>query len=569
MPARADAAMAIAPAWVEAHCVVPDGFRAGRPFRLYDGQLDYLGAFYTVRGDVEYDPINPILGPAFIYSRGLLVGPQKVGKSPFSAAHVCLEGVGPSLFAGWAGPDDGYACIDHGCGCGWEYPYLPGEPMGMLRPSPLIQLTAVSEDATGNIYDALRPMIEKGPLRFLMPKTGEEFIRLPGDGTIDTVTSNARSRLGQRATFIVQTEVGLYTTRNGMSAVADTQYRNVAGMSGRSSLESNAWDPSEHSIAQREAELAWAGKADDVFVQFSRPPKSLSFKNKAERRKIFRIVYPTDVLRENGGHLDLDSIESEAAKMIEHDPAQAERFFGNGLVSGAGHAFDVDRWAALAVTRPHEVPPKALIVIGFDGSKRWDHAAMIATEVASGYQWPLGIWKPEDYPGHEIPSAEVTNVLDAAMTDFDVWRVYADPPYWEDTIAGWAGRWGKERVLEWWTNRPKAMAYALRGWDEAQATKTMSHCPEAHELCPLFSSHVKNAFKSPTGYRDDGGTLWVVTKERDGSPQKMDSVVAGTLSWEARNDALTAGALNLEPEPVSAYADANWLVDGKPRSILA
>jgi hypothetical protein len=555
--ARPDATMAVAPSWIQAHCVVPDGFRVGRPFRLYDFQLLYLANFYLVRGSVELDAANPILAPAFVYRRGLLIGPQKVGKSPFSAAHVCLEGVGPSVFAGWAGRDDRYACIDHGCGCGWEYRYEPGEPMGMLRPTPNIQLLAVSEDQTDNIYRALRPMIEKGPLRFLMPKTGENFTRLPGDGIVETVTSSDQSRLGARTTFAVETEVGLYTPRNGMTKTADTMHRNLGGMSARASLESNAWDPAQHSTAQREYELAEKqAKRDDpvdVYVQWTPPPKALSFTNKAERQRIFRVVYPFDVRRENGGHVDLDSIEGEASAMIEHDVAQATRFFGNGLATGAGAAFDVERWKDLAVKQPHPVPSKALIVIGFDGSKRVDHTSMIATEVASGYQWPLGIWKPEDWPNHEIPGNVVTNTLDQAMTEFDVWRVYADPPYWEDTIAGWAGRWGKERVLEWWTNRPKAMAYALRGWSEAQATAALAHCPETDPLCDPFSTHVKNAFKSETGYRDDGGTLWVVTKERDGSPAKIDSVPAAVLSWEARNDALTAGALNVEVE-VSAYA---------------
>jgi hypothetical protein len=560
MPAdvRPDAPMTVAPSWIEVHCVIPDGFRAGAPFKLYNDQLAYFGAFYTVRGEAEYDAVNPVLAPAFRYRRGLRVAPQKEGKSPGSAAHVCLEGVGPSIFAGRAGKDDGYACIDHGCGCGWEYPYEPGEPMGMLRPSPNIQLIAVSEDQTDNIYRALRPMIEKGPLRFLMPKTGEDFIRLPGDGLVETVTSNAQSRLGARVTFVAETEVGLYTNRNGMTKVADTLHRNLAGMSARASLETNAWDPGQHSTAQREYELVEKGKVDDVYVQFVRPPKSLSFTNKAERRKIFRIVYPADTLRENGGHVDLDAIEAEAIAMIEHDVAQATRFFGNGLVAGAGHAFDLERWKAIAAKTPHVVPSRALVVIGFDGSKRWDHTSMIATEVASGYQWPLGIWRPGDFPNREIPSDVVTNVLDQAMGQFDVWRVYADPPYWEDTVAAWAGRWGKERVLEWWTNRPKAMAYALRSWQEAQTTGATSHCDEGHELCSLFTEHVGNAFKAETGYRDDGGTLWVVTKERDGSPAKIDSVPAAVLSWEARNDALTAGALNVEPE-TSAYASYHSL----------
>jgi hypothetical protein len=98
-----------------------------------------------------------------------------------------------------------YDCRDHGCGCGWTYEYAPNEPMGRPWPTPLIQITATSEDQTDNIYTALRPMIDDGPLHDLIPKTGEAFIRLPGDGRIDVVTSNATSRVGQRVTFVPRT----------------------------------------------------------------------------------------------------------------------------------------------------------------------------------------------------------------------------------------------------------------------------------------------------------------------------------------------------------------------------
>ena len=38
-----------------------------------------------------------------------------------------------------------------------------------------------------------------------------------------------------------------------MTKVADTQYRGLAGMGGRAALTTNAWDPGEESVAQREA----------------------------------------------------------------------------------------------------------------------------------------------------------------------------------------------------------------------------------------------------------------------------------------------------------------------------
>jgi len=560
---RPDAVMAIVPDWIERHCVVPDGFLLGKLFHLYDWQFTFVSAMYTVRGTVEYDSGRPVLGHAFRYQRGLMVGPQKLGKDPMGAAIICAEGAGPVLFAGWATKDEGYSCRDHGCSCGWEYPYEPGEPMGMGWPTPLIQITAVSEDQTDNAYDALRPMIDLGPLHDLIPKTGEDFIRLPSGGRIETVTSSAPSRLGQRITHAKQGEAGLYTVRNGMTKVADTQYRNLAGMDGRATLDTNAWDPSQHSVAQREFELVEKKQTDDIYIQYIEPPANLSYANKAERRKIHRIVYGPEVRRENGGHIELDSIEAEAAKMVVNDPAQAARFFGNKRESGAGRAFDLEVWAARAAKASFVVPRGTLCTIGFDGSKRWDHSSMIGTVVETGYQWPIGIWRPEDYPRHEIPAELVTNVLAEAMDWLDVWRLYADPPYWEDTIAGWAGRWGDQVVLEWWTNRYKQMAYAYRSWKEAQATGAMSHCATTDKLCALFTNHVGNAYRLEIGSRDELGPLWIVQKERDGSPEKVDSCPAAALSWEARNDALAAGAANIEAF-VSVYETRGVVGIGAP-----
>ena len=540
--------MAVVPFWIQRHCVVPDGFLRGRPFELYGYQRESVRAMYLVRSSTRWEPERPRLSTAFVHRlRALIVGPQKIGKDPLVAALICNEGAGPALFAGWAGRDEGYVCAEFGCRCGWEYPYDEGEPKGMPWPTPLVQITGVSEGSTDNTYDALRPMIELGPLADLVPKTGEEFIRLPRGGRIETVTSSAPARLGQRTTFVAQGEVGLYTDQNGMAKVARTQYRNLAGMGGRAVGTTNAWDPSRHSTAQVDYEqaekLQKAGEHSDIWTYFVRPPANLSFADKRERRKVLRIVYPEDVRREAGGHIDLDGIEAEAADLMSKDPAEAARFFGNKLVEGAGRAFDLARWNELAAKKPHEIPDGALVVLGFDGSRSRDHTALIATEVASGFQWPLGIWRADEHGG-QIPADLVDAAVEQAFETFDVWRMYADPPFWSEVIAAWAGRYGKERVVEWTTYRTRPMAYAIRAWRDAMNTGDVSHCPSTDELCRLFTDHVGNAVKHATGYRDDGGELYILEKPSD--REKIDSAVAAVLSWEARNDALAAGALALE-----------------------
>ncbi len=183
--------------WIEAYCVIPDGDHAGEAYRLTDEMWTFLAHFYRLRLGAQAGQ----RAPAFVYRRGQLVRPQKWGKGPFSAALVCGEGVGPVLFDGWD---------------------ADGEPVGRPWPTPLIQITANSEDQTANVYAALQPMIELGPLADFIPDTGDTRINLPGGGRIDPVTSRARTRLGQRVTFVVQDETGLWTESSGMVSTASS-----------------------------------------------------------------------------------------------------------------------------------------------------------------------------------------------------------------------------------------------------------------------------------------------------------------------------------------------------------
>jgi hypothetical protein len=518
-------ALFVAIEWVEAHCVIPDGFRQGEPFEMADWQAWFIVNHYRVKPDAELGQ----LAPAFHFRRSQLVMPQKAGKGPLTAAQVCLEGVGPALFAGWAEGGERWDCRDYGCGCGWVYDYEPGEAMGMPWPTPLVQLTATSEEQVANIYDALRPMIQKGPLADVISKVGEEFIRLPNDGRIDVVTSSATSRLGQRVTFCAQDETGIWTVSNKMVKVAETQRRGLAGMGGRAVETTNAWDPAEGSVAQRTAE----SKQPDIFRYHPEAPARLVYRDPKERRKIHEFVYA------DAPWVDLDAIEAEAAELLEVDPAQAERFFGNRIRAGEDAAFDPDQWADL--TRPQTViPDRNLVTVGVDGARFDDALGIVATDVESGHQWPVGIWErpssaDEDY---EHPADEIDGAMVDLFDRFDVWRVYCDPQWIEHLMVQWQGRWTEKRVLPWYTNRPKQMAYALRAYRAAITGGDLSHDGESR-----FAAHIANAKKRPVNVRDEEGRpMWLISKDAPKSPRKMDAAMAAVLSWEARMDALSAGA---------------------------
>ena len=344
-------------AWITAHMLVPQGFTRGKPYEMADWQFWCHANRYRVRENAEFvhpedvGPDNPpILNQAFYYQRTLIVGPQKTGKGPYSASQVAFEAVGPSVFAGWARGGEKYRCEDNGCLCGFEWVYEPGEPMGMRHPSPLIQIGAFSQDQAFNVYRPLKYSVENGPLRHVLA-TRKGFMRVLGLSAsddadrIDVVTSEANSRLGNPISDAEQDEAGLYTKSNSMIEFADTQARGAAGMGGRSHLTTNAWDPTENSYAQ----LTYEGGNDDTFVFYRNPDlnpdlldddgRPISFTLKANRRRIFKYVY------EGSWWVNLDSIESEAAKLIKRDPVQAERFFGNRLVQGQGAWLPEGAWA--------------------------------------------------------------------------------------------------------------------------------------------------------------------------------------------------------------------------------
>lgn len=334
-------------AWMEQHCRIPDRHQRGAPFREYDWQFWCTANHGRVRPDAEHDPADPQLNQAFTFRRSQVIAPQKMGKGPWTAARVCLAAVGPTEFAGWTKAGDQYLCADFGCECGWSYDYLPGEPMGRRHPSPLIQIMATSDDQVANIWRPLVSMISLGPLRSLLLPRGE-FIRIVGAGgdkdmdRIDRVTASAKSRLGAPINEAFFDESGLYTKSNKLVDVWQTMRRGAAAMGGRSLETTNAFDPSENSAAQMTQE----SQRPDIFRYWRDPDAALkrrdgtplSFKVTRERRKILAYAYA------GAHHINLDSIDAEALELMETDPAQAERFFGNRLVRGAGSWLPPGLW---------------------------------------------------------------------------------------------------------------------------------------------------------------------------------------------------------------------------------
>lgn len=501
--------------WIEARCAIPDREFVGEPFLLTDEQLRFLLHFYR---------LDPTTG-SFVYYRGAqLTRPQKWGKGPLSAAVICAEAQGPVLFDGWD---------------------ANGEPVGKPWPTPLIQVTAVSEDQADNVYSALLPMIELGALHGEIEDTGLGRINLPHGGKIEPVTASGRSRLGQRVTFIVQDQTESYFATNGGRVLADNQRRNIAGMGGRWLSTPNAWDPTEESVAQYTAE----NERDGVYHDDVLPPEALSIRNKTECLRALRAVYGDSCTGTRNGKknavrawINIDRIYAEIQALVPRDPAQAERFYLNRKQAAEAKAFNGEKWDEAA--KDHITPPNSLIVVGVDGARFADAIAVVACEIATGHLWPLGIWERPENAAHdyEHPMDDVDEVMRDAFDVYDVWRVYIDPGSHTGNIAPlmerWMGRWGDKRIFPWEMYRNRPVGAAVANFTDAIATGSLSHNGDPH-----LTSHVKNAVRKKLSAKDDEGReLHSIQKDRPESPRKIDAAAAAVLAWECRGDAIEADA---------------------------
>lgn len=507
--------------WVEHHCTVPSGVYEGEGLVFNGWQLFCAANHYRVRPDAVADA-RRLVAP-FTYRRSVLVGPQKSGKSPWAAAMALAEGVGPTTFVGFAVGGEAYRCSEHGCGCGWEYEYEPGEAMGAPRRKSLIALLAVAEEQTQNVYEPLQSMIRSGPLDDFV-KVREGFIRLPNAGMIVPVTSAARSKLGRPFTSAIADESGLYTARNGVLSTWQTIRRGVAGMQGRTIELTNPWDPMENSAAQQ----AFQSRTSDVFRFYEKPPSHLDYGKVRDRHKIHVFVYASSPW------VDPKAIDAEAAELVETDPTQAERFFGNRLVQGKGSFLTTKTWSERAVDVV--VPDGARVAIGFDGSRSGDWTTL-RCETVDGYRFTPTygpdsrptFWNPEEWPENRIPRGEVNAAVDEIMRRYDVGRMYVDPRHWETQADAWSARYGEEVVVQWPTNQVGRMFPALVRYREDLAEGLTTH-----SMDPTMEAHALNARMVAKP-----GDKFILGKPAE--HQKIDMLMADVLAHEAASDMRALG----------------------------
>ncbi|HXG36534.1 MAG TPA: terminase [Dehalococcoidia bacterium] len=502
--------------FIEEYLIFGPGDLRGQPARIDDEKRALIYRMYEVEPD----------------------GPNK-GRRRFRRVGLSLQkGSAKTELAAWIAacelhPDAPVRCV------GWD---SHGQPIGDGVNDPFIPIVAVTEEQSEELaYGTLLVVLSEGPLAGDFDIGLERIMRKRGDGKAVALATAPDARDGARTTFQVFDETHRFTLPRLKQAhrtmMANLPKRRLADPW---ALEvTTAPVPGEGSVAEATMDYARqvaSGKIEDSRLFFFHRQAS-------DGHDLSSLVGIRAAVIEAAGPMaawkDIDAICDQFQDPTT-DKSYLEQVWLNRPRKGSQQAFDAQRWRDL-VKMEYQVAPGELITIGFDGARYEDATALVATEVETGYQWPLGIWeKPEHLDEWAVPEEEVDAIVTSAFERWNVWRMYADPYWWESWVAQWAGRWGDKRVLRWPTNRLSPMAFAVRSFDNAIAAGEISH--NGHTA---LARHIGNARRRELTLKDgEGRPLWVIQKERPDSPHKIDGAMAAILSWEARNDAITAGATN-------------------------
>lgn len=512
--------------WLETYLIFGPGDLRGEQYRLDDEKRALVHRIYEV-----YPKGHAQAGRRRFKRVGISLR-KGTAKTEFAAALAACElhPEGPVRCTGWRG----------------------NQPIGSGVRDPYIPMLAYTEEQSEELaYHALYVMVSEGPLADYFDIGLQRIMRKNGDGKAVALATAPDSRDGARTTFQVFDETHRLTLPRQKEA-HQTMLANIPKrkMADAWSLEiTTAPSPGEGSVAEGTMDYAravTAGKAADSRLFFFHRQAGEQHDLDTEEGARAAVLEASGPLAEWS---DIDGI-IELWRDPTTDRNYWERVWTNRLVRAAGHAFDAEKWKGLSEKR--QLPPSArYITLGFDGSRWNDSTALVATDIETGYQWIAGLWeRPESAKEWAVPEAEVDEAVKAAFETWNVWALYADPFFWHERIAIWAGRYG-DRVKEWRTDRPRAMATALRGFANAINAGLLKHSGDAR-----LSAHIGNSVRRMLTITDEDGTpLWVIQKERPDSPHKIDAAVASVLSWEARNDAIAEGVTGR-----SVYEDRGILV---------
>jgi hypothetical protein len=509
---------------IERYSVFGPGSLQEQPARLDDEKKMLALRFY------EIYPLGHRLEGQRVFDRGIIELRKGVAKTEFAAwiSHMELHPWSHVRFNGFD---------EHG-------ELLPGRPVR----SPYIPMLATAEEQVQELaFGVLKFIVEHSDTADLFSCSLEQIIRLGNAGTNDGMcvpVSNAPStRDGARTTFQHFDEPHWLTLPREKGSVETmlenmskrqlespwTLYTSTAGSPGMGSVQEDV---------RQEAEAIAEGKKPNsrmfFFGRWAGDDHDLS----TTEGRIAAIKEATGPCGEWGaGQFERIAADYERGGC---DRMYWERVWLNRWRKSNAGAFNIEKVRTLL--RPDEkLDEWAFVTLGFDGAKFKDSTAIVATEIFTGRQQLLALWEnPDVEKDWEVPTLEVMGTMEWIFNNLDVWRLYADPAYWTEIIATWAGKW-PEKVVEFWTNRQQRKVCDMcKSYKDAIDAGAVTFVGPQQDS--MFT-HISHAGRRELKITDEQGQpLWLMQK-LDRLPQnKFDACMAGNLSWQARLDAIAAGA---------------------------
>jgi hypothetical protein len=424
----------------------------------------------------------------FIYREFVLQRLKGWGKDPLAAVISAIEFVGPCRFAGWANKD-----LEH-------LGLKKGDPVGKGHPRAWVQVAAVSLEQTGNTMKLFQGLFTQRCIQKHSIDIGKERVyAYHGQRVINAVTSSPKSLEGNRATLVIMNETHHWQANNSGHDMADVIERNVTKSkdgAARTLAITNAYEPSEDSVAQRMREAWEEEQGDETMIDSGmcydsleappdaklRPPtKELPDGTKVEptREEImdnFRAIL--EAVRGDSIWLNVVNMTKSILNR-RNKPSRSRRFWFNQVVAAEDAWIDpgallkaVDPYIAELRKDPgHDVlkvgwdailPGEEVVLFG-DGSKSHDATAIMGCRVSDGYVFTVGIWeKPKGKRGEKwlAPRGSVTARVNEIFKRMKVVAFWFDPShtqddedggrYWDGTIDSWFRDHREELDQQYW-----------------------------------------------------------------------------------------------------------------------
>lgn len=187
-------------------------------------------------------------------------------------------------------------------------------------------------------------------------------------------------------------------------------------------------------------------------------------------------------------------------------------------VSGVDSWLPFGAWDACAV----ECPIRGPITAGFDGSASGDSTALVGCTM-DGHLFLIGLWENPGDPDWRVPREEVSSAVDLMFDRYEVMSLACDPWGWRSEIEQWGKRHGTSRVVEYNTGFVGRMAPATDRLYQAIVDGSVTQDGD-----PRLAAHMAHCVARPTPQGD------VITKDKRGSPRKVDAAIAAIAAFDRR-----------------------------------